>query len=215
MNKKFFSLIHGDAVHIAPETKIIPADQFSKLIDGNEIIEKVQEDAKKHRIEVLSEIEKLKEQAQQEGYEAGFQKWSEKIAELETEIQEVHQEISKLVIPVALKAAKKIVGREVELSPDVILDIVMNNLKAVAQHKKITIYINRRDQEILETNRSKLKEIFESLEILSIRERSDIQPGGCVIETEGGIINAQLENQWHILETAFEKMKSKSIANKL
>jgi type III secretion protein L len=38
--------------------------------------------------------------------------------------------------------------------------------------------------------------------VLSLRDRSDIQPGGCIIETEGGIINAQLENQWRVLENA-------------
>lgn len=212
MSKKFFSLIHGSAVHIAPETKIIPAEEFSALMNASEIIDNVKEDAKKYQLEVSSESEIIKERAQKEGYEAGFQEWVEKIAQLETEIQEVRQEVSKLVIPVALKAAKKIVGREIELSRDVIVDIVLSNLKAVAQHKKITIYINRKDQEALEAHRPRLKQIFESLEILSIRERSDIEPGGCIIETEGGIINAQLENQWHILETAFAKMQLKAAA---
>ena len=51
----------------------------------------------------------------------------------------------------------------------------------------------------------KIKKIFERLENLSIQERDDIEPGGCIIETEAGIINAQLENQWRSLEIAFDE----------
>src|SRR5262249_15045025 len=122
-------------------------------------------------------------------------------------------ELEKTLIPVALKAAKKIVGREIELSEDTIVDIVSNLLKSVSQHKKITIYVNKKDLDSLEAARPRLKKIFESLEVLSLRERQDITPGGCVIETEAGIINAQLENQWRSLEAAFEKlMKSKEFS---
>ena len=53
-----------------------------------------------------------------------------------------------MIFPVALEAAKKIVGREIEASEDTIVDIVSNSLKAVSTHKKITIYVNRKDLEI-------------------------------------------------------------------
>jgi type III secretion protein L len=136
----------------------------------------------------------------------GYQTWVEHIAKLEEEILKVRDDMEKLLVPVALKAAKKIVGREIELSDDTIVDIVSNSLKSVSQHKKITIYVNKKDLDPLEQSRSRLKEIFESLEVLSLRERSDIARGGCVIETEGGIINAQLENQWSALERAFASL---------
>jgi type III secretion protein L len=111
-----------------------------------------------------------------------------------------------VIVPVALKAAKKILGREIETVDTAIVDIVANSLKAVAQHKKFTIYVNRKDLDVLEANRPALKKVLENPEAFSLRERADIQPGGCIIETEGGIINAQLENQWRILEQAFESL---------
>lgn len=211
MSQKFFSLIQANEVHAAPKKKIIKADDFSKLLEAFQLLETVKKDAEKYRIEVASESEKLKEAAQKEGFEEGFKQWAEHIANLEAEILKVRQDVEKRIIPVALKAAKKIVGREIELSETVIVDIVSANIKAVAQHKKITIYVNKKDLDTLEKNRNKLRELFESLESLSIRERADIVQGGCVIETEGGIINAKLENQWGILEQAFEMlMKDKS-----
>jgi type III secretion protein L len=210
---KFFTLIHGESVHVAPQTKVIPAEAFSTSLDAIEVLDKVKKDAEQYRLEVAAECEKLKEQAQREGFEEGFKKWMDTIARLEEEIAKVRGDMEKVLVPVALKASKKIVGREIEQSPSAIVDIVSNTLKAVSQHKQITIYVNKKDIDALETNRSRIKQLFESLEVLSIRERADITPGGCIIETEAGIINAQLDNQWRILENAFEKLLKKEVTS--
>lgn len=205
--KKLFSFIHGETAHVAPSTKVLPAEEFSTLKTAKELLDHAVSDAEQYKKEVVSEIEKLKEIAQREGFEEGFKKWTEQIAMLEEEVKKVRQDMEKMVLPIALKAAQKIVSKELELSQNAIVDIVTANLKAVSQHKQVAIYVNKAELNALETARPKLKDLFEGLESLSIRERADIQPGGCVIETEGGIINAQIENRWRILENAFEKMK--------
>lgn len=211
MSKKIFSLIYGDRIQTAPQTKILPAEEFSTLLTAQEVFLKIQEDAKRYKREVVEECEKLKEEAQLEGFNAGFTKWTAYIAQLEDQIHKVRSELEKMVIPVALKAAKKIIGREVELNADTVVDIVANNLKAVSQHKKITIFVNRKDLSVVEANRPRLKALFENLEALSIRDRSDVNQGGCIIETEGGIINAQIDQLWLALEKAFDAiMKNKS-----
>lgn len=207
MKNKIFTFIHGETVHIAPKQKVIKEQDYSVTVEAIEVLKKVKEDAEKYKIEVATECEKLKEQAQHEGFEEGFKKWVEHIAKLEAEIQKVREDVSKTVVPVALKAAKKIVAHELEASPDTVVDIVANCLKAVAQHKRVIIYVSKKDYEIVEKNKNRIKDLFENLESLSIRARNDVEPGGCVIETEGGIINAQLENQWMVLERAFESMK--------
>lgn len=206
MTRKFFSLIYGDKNKISANQHIIPAEAVGQLLDAEEVLSKVKSDAERYKLEVAQECEKLKESAQAAGFAEGYQKWTDQIAELEQEIVKVRQDLQKMLIPVALKAAKKIVGREIELSEDAIVDIVSNSLKSVSQHKKITVFVNKRDLETLERGRPRLKEIFENLEVLSLRERGDIIRGGCVIETEVGIINAQLENQWSALERAFSSL---------
>ncbi len=199
-------MIYGDQNQISANSRIVPAEAISQLMDAAEVLDRVKSDAERYKLDVAKECEKLKENAQAAGFADGYQTWAEHVAKLEQEIINVRVEMEKLLIPVALKAAKKIVGREIELSDDTIVDIVSNSLKSVSQHKKITIYVNKKDLDPLEQSRSRLKEIFESLEILSLRERADIARGGCIIETEGGIINAQLENQWSALERAFASL---------
>lgn len=206
MSNEFFSLIHGDKVHLAPNKKVIPAEELQTLLEAKGVLEKVKEDAVTYREEVAKECETLKEQAQKEGYEAGFQEWAEHILTFQKQIDSIRHEYVKMLAPVTLKATQKIVGKAFEISDDLIYKIVENALKPVLQHKQITIYVNRDDVQFLEEHREDIKSIFESIEVLSIRERDDVTKGGCVIETEGGIINARLENQWAVLEKAFEKL---------
>lgn len=206
MSKKIFSLIYGEPNKIFPNSRIIPAKEISEMMDAKEVLAKVKTDAEQYKLDVAKECEELKERAEKEGYEEGYQKWGDQIAALETEIKKVREDLEKMLIPVALKAAKKIVGKELEMREETIVDIVSTSLKAVSQHKKITIYVNKKDLDTLEKNRNRLKDLFESLEVLSIRERPDVVRGGCIIETEMGIINAQLENQWSALERAFSKL---------
>ncbi|MDB2614257.1 FliH/SctL family protein [Chlamydiales bacterium] len=210
MNKKnpnLLTLISGDQIHLSPEKKVIDGDLFSTLLDGEEIIKKVKDETKQYKIKISNECEALKDQAEIEGFKAGFEKWIEKINELEERIDLVQENIEKVIVPVALQAAKKIVVRVIELDREVILDIVQAHLKAVAQHKKVTLWVSPGDLEILSKKKQELKEKFEGLEVFNVRPREDLTPGGCIIETESGIINATFENQWAIIENAFERMK--------
>ncbi len=204
--KKFFTLLYGQNVHVSPGSKVIPAKVFSKALTAAEVLAHAQEEVDRYRQEVAEECEKLKIQAQQEGFQEGFAKWAGHVAELEAEMANVNRATEKMIIPVALKAARKIVGREIELSEKAIVDIVATKLKAVKQSKQVVVYVCPQDLNKLEASRKELMQVFEKLETLSIRPSDDVKPGGCIIETEAGIINAQLEKQWEILENAFQSM---------
>lgn len=206
---KFFSLISGKEVRIAPGKKIVPAKEFSTLEDANEILKTVKGEAAAFKQETAVEAEKTKELAFQEGFQEGLVSLNKHLFALDKELKHLREDIQKKILPLSLKAARKIIGEELRLHPDRIVDIVLTSLKPVTQHRKITIYVNKADLPMIEENRGKIKKIFEHLESFSIQERGDIEPGGCMIETEAGIINAQLENQWRALESAFESFMKK------
>ena len=211
---KFFSLIDGRSITIAPGTKRLPAEGFATLLSSTELLETVKNDAENYRKQVAGECEELKKKAEMEGFQAGFDQWTQMVAYLEKEVEKVRSELQKVVMPVAVKAAKKIVAAELQANPQAILDIVASTLKTVAQHKRIVLYVSKQDFELVEGAKSKLKPIFEELESLSIREREDIEPGGCIIETEVGIINARLQDRWRTLETALEHLVSAILQEK-
>ena len=209
MSRKFFSLISGAEVRIVAGEKIVPAEEFSTAKSANEILKTVKAESFAYRQEVAKEGEKTKELAFAEGFQEGLIALNKHLFALDEELKHLREDVQKRILPLALKAARKIIGEELRLHPDRIVDIVLTSLKPVTQHKKIVIYVNKADLDALEANKGKIRTIFEHLESLSVQERSDIEPGGCMIETEAGIINAQLENQWRALEAAFESFMKK------
>ena len=206
---KYFSLLSGEEVRPVPGHKIIPSEEFSTLKDAAEILEVVKREAEEFKRDTLVEAEKIKALAFEEGFQDALTSLNKHILLLDDALQQVREDVQKRILPIALKAARKIMGEELKMHPERIVDIVMTSLKPVTQHRKITIYVNRADLEHVESAKPTIKKMFERLENLSIQERADIEPGGCIIETEAGIINAQLENQWRALETAFESFAKK------
>lgn len=201
---KFFTLIKQDAIHMAPgKKKTIPAEEFSKLLEADSILKQTKEEEIVYRQEVSKECEILKEQAELVGFEEGLKRWNTQLELLDHEIKNVRQEIEDAMVPLALTAIKKIIGRELKTEPKTVVDIISTALKAVRQHKKIKIIINPTDHNTVEIARPQLKDLFENLDSLTIVPREDIQEGSCIIESEAGIINAQLDSQLKALENAF------------
>lgn len=205
---KLFSMIDGRTITLAPGKKRLPAEAFSTLLSCTDLLETTKKDAEQYRKQITAECEEIKTHAETEGFQAGFDQWTQTIAYLEKEIAKVKEELQKVVMPVAIKAAKKIVAAELEVNPKVVLDIVSSTLKSISQHKRIVLYVSKQDFDFIESSKSQLKSIFEELESLSIREREDLEPGGCVVESEVGIVNARLKDRWRTLETALEHIAS-------
>lgn len=201
---KFFSLIFSGEIHRAENEKILPADQFSTLVEAKEVLEKAKEDIKIYLTRNKEECQKAFEKAQEAGFNKGLTEFNKQILHYEQKIKQMEHELQKMVLPLVLKAAKKIVGRELDTSPGTIIDIVRQTLKPVMQSHHIKIYVNKKDKELLENQKQEIKTSLEQVQTFAIETRNDVERGGCIIETEAGIINASLENQWRALESAFE-----------
>lgn len=201
---KYFSLIYSGEIHKGSEEKVIPSEEFSELLKAVSVLEKAKKDVKLYLDNNKEECAKLLKKAEDAGFNQGLTEFNKQILHYEERIKQMEHDLQKTVLPLALKAAKKIVGRELESNPETIVDIVRQTLKPVTQNHHIRIFVSKQDKEILEKKKKDLKAILEHVQTFMIEEREDVTPGGCIIETEAGIINASLENQWRALESAFE-----------
>lgn len=206
---KYFSLIYSGDIHKKQQDKFIPSKEFSELLNAFEVLNKAKEDIEVYLEENKKECQKHLEKAKEAGFNQGLTQFNKQILHYQQKMRQIDHDLQKLVLPLALKAAKKIVGTELKLSPETIVEIVRQNLKAVTQNHHIKIYVNRKDYENLEKKKKEIKNILDHVQTFTIEEREDVSSGGCIIETEAGIINASLENQWRALEAAFEAFLKK------
>lgn len=84
---KFLSLLYGDTVSIAPGKKVIPAAEFSKLCEAEELIAQIREEHKKFQEEAQKRAEEEKELARKEGFQKGLDEWAEQLANFEKALE--------------------------------------------------------------------------------------------------------------------------------
>lgn len=145
------------------------------------------------------------EEAREEGYKEGFAKVNEIIQDLTIKKREALAQAEADMIRLSIRVAARIIGRELRQHPDTIADIVTQAIQTVRSQTKITIRVNPDDLEHLVRNREQLLNRVGQSKIIDFQSDSKVQPGGCIIDSEAGVVNAQLKTQLEVMEKVLLK----------
>ncbi|SPN73938.1 type III secretion system protein,type III secretion apparatus protein, HrpE/YscL family,Flagellar assembly protein FliH [Chlamydia serpentis] len=199
---KFFSLIFKND-DISPNKKVLSPEAFSAFLDAKELLETTKADSKAYLAQTEEECIHIRQEAKEQGLKEGAESWSQQIAFLQEETKNLRTKVREALVPLAIASVKKIIGKELETHPETIVSIISQALKDLTQNKNILIHVNPKDLPLVEKSRPEFKKIVEYADALILTAKSDVAPGGCIIETEAGIVNAQLDVQLDALEKAF------------
>ncbi len=136
----------------------------------------------------------------QQGYEEAIQHHRQMIERLSNENSEKFQYFEGDLVRLALRVAERVIVAQFEKDPNTITRIVANALGAVRHQREIYIRVNPQDFEIVKKNRSYLLEQLSRAREIDIRPDPEISRGGCLIESEAGVIEASIEKQLQNLE---------------
>src|SRR5271156_6554319 len=107
----FVTLLTEGTIRPAGGKKVIPAAEFSQLLEAKQLLEKAAQDGELYRKQMAEEAETQRQRAIQDGFEEGMAKWADQIAIMEKTLENKQQEMTASVARVALILAKKIVGK--------------------------------------------------------------------------------------------------------
>jgi flagellar biosynthesis/type III secretory pathway protein FliH len=102
----------------------------------------------------------------------------------------------------AVRIAEKILGRELALSPEAVVDIARQALTAAGTARQVTIRCHPDDLAALERGRPRLLERASRAQVLQLRADPNVHRGGCIVETELATIDARLSTQLDAVERA-------------
>ena len=205
-SRKLFSLLYNDDVYLSPGKRVLSPSEYTDTLSAEELIKAMNEELARKKIEDAEETEAQRRASVDAGFNEGLQKWAVQLAEFEKSLQLIKAATEKNIIPVAIKAAEKIIGKKLVEEPEIFIDIVKQSLKAVAQHRRFTLYISPKELSLFEDSKSSLRQVIDQPDSFSIIPREGVPAGQCIIETESGIINVNLEELWKALETAFQQL---------
>ncbi len=188
---------------------------FEAKKEAERIINRAQEKADNILTKAKTELEKITEEAHKqgvnEGKEKGIKSGEEVIKRALAEIQnvlieakhkreEIIQTNQEMIIDLALMIAKKIIKTELATNKEAILKNLNQALKKVKNKEKIKVKINPLHLKELGTQKEEFLAQVSGLEEINFEEDQNIEPGGCRIETNFGLIDATISSQLEIIQ---------------
>lgn len=197
-----------DAESLEPvEVRVEP-----QSLEGSDVTpETLLANAREEAARIIEQAEKDKEMIEQAAREKGMQFVQNTVqSEVESQVREMRANLTETIekissmaeelsagaevqlVELAIEIAKKIVIREVTIDREIALALAKVSLKRLNSRTAAQVRLSPDDFAFVQTNREKL-EFHGSLEI--VEDRS-ITPGGCLIHTDTGDIDARIESQF-------------------
>ena len=142
-----------------------------------------------------------RETAYREGSETALCEWNTLLLEARDRRDQALVSVERDLLRLSVKIAEKILGRELKSDREAIIDIVANALRQARRNEMITVRVNPADLPVIEEHGQRLERAGRE-QFLDIVPDPRVAAGGCVIESESGAIDAQLETQLRVLERA-------------
>jgi type III secretion protein L len=213
----------GDTGDISPDAgftdgplvrhaSIIRSDVAEAKSEAQAIRERAESEAAEIRRQALAEAEQVKKRAHDEGYKAGRDQGVAELAEIVAHASQRLEQIEAQAVPqlrdLALTIARKILGRELEFHPEAVVDVVKQALAEKArQRREIVLRVNPEDLATIREHRAELLEVLSRAKEIGVREDPDVARSGVIIETDAGIIDAQLETQLGVFERVLKEAR--------
>jgi type III secretion protein L len=202
-------IIKGEVgVEPAPERPVVrtarPGVLESGVYDAHQKAKDIIADAEQQAADLLArakeEHEAVVAAAKEAGRQEGLAQITEMLLKAKQERAAIVEGAEPQIVQLALTVAEKIIGHAVQLDEDVILSMAAQAIETVRQQHELVLRVHPDDANLLRNSRKKLLDMLGRTKDIAVREDSEIQRGGCIIETENGTVDAQLRTQLQVLE---------------
>lgn len=184
-----------------PERRLVKREVLDRVQHAQQALEDAEQEAAQIIADAQARAEQLHQEAHKQGIEQGQREALEHLGRARAEYDRLLRAQEQDMLDLALGIAQRIINRTVALDPSVIRDVVAQTLEQVRHKRQILVLLNPEDMRRLEPDRAALQGVVEGAS-LYFDEDPQISPGGCVIETESGRIDARLEVQLAAIRAA-------------
>ena len=179
---------------------VLRGDEAEARTTAQEIIAKAHKEAKEIIAAAARKKDEIFKKATEDAKAEVVARASEELARAKMQAGQILASSEKDILELALRVSQKIIGRDLERDPKVVVDIVAGAIENARSAKAFTLKVNPKDGATLRDSRPKLMEAVGRTVDIAIKDDPDIQPGGCIIQTEFGTIDAQLSTQYDMLK---------------
>lgn len=191
-----------------PQGQILSREVLSASDKARRIIgeayakaEEVKLEAEEILKEVNEEMEKARKKGYEEGRQEGLAQYTEEILKLRGEKETFFGKIEPEIIKLTMAAAEKVIGKIVESQKEVVKAVVAQAIEH-SLGDRIVVRVHPEDLKRIKAEEFEFQDKTWQTKQLHFKEDASIRKGGCVVETEVGTIDAQLETQFKAIRKA-------------
>ena len=189
------------ALFSPPERRLIKREVLARVAHAQDALDQAQREAEQLVEDARHQADALREQARQQGLAQAQRESLELLGRARAEYDRLLRHHEPDMLELALGVAQRIIRRAVSLDEQIIRDVVAQTLEQVRHRRQILVLVHPDDLRRLEPERPALQGLIEGAS-LYLEADPQISPGGCVIETESGRIDARLEVQLAAIKSA-------------
>lgn len=178
---------------------VLNAEEYEAKTAGKQILAEAQAKAEEIKAEALRFKEEVFSKARDEAKADVQARAAEELARAKIQAGQILAESEKDVLELALKVAAKIIGRDLERDPALVMEIVANCTEAARSSKAMIIKVHPEDGKLMREKKPRFMELVGRQVDISIRDDAEVDRGGCVIQTEYGTIDGLIRTQLDML----------------
>ena len=99
------------------------------------------------------------------------------------------------ILAFVLDISRQVIKTEVQQNENVLMEIIRNAMRRVTDKENMRIRVAASDAPRIKAAREEVMQIVDGVRTLEIVDDRRVGPGGCVIETNAGTIDAKIETQ--------------------
>ena len=172
-----------------------------RRIDDRNLVSRAQEEA-----------ENIKKSAFEEGYRKGLEQSAADLENFRSELsnfmnakKDVFEYIAPDILEISVDIAKKIIKKEVESDPQVLINTIIDVLKTVSKSEpKINIRVKPQAVQFIKDTLPNITYQYGIDAKINIVSDPSIEDGGCIFQTNNGIVDASIDTQLEIIKKALE-----------
>lgn len=195
-----FVEIKSEHLQLAPGQRILRSKDYQSYLSAQALVDA----ARAQAAEIVQEAHSVYEQQRELGWQAGMEQARREQAVLihqtQLQCQGYYRTVEQQMSEVVLQAVRKILHDYDQVA--LTLKVVREALSLVSNQKQVTVRVNPEQVAAVREQIAKVHKDFPEIGYLEISADARLDQGGCILETEVGIIDASLDGQLEALSRA-------------
>lgn len=202
---------------IHKQRQLLEEEQKKAELESQKIMDDARAEAERILAEAQGKVQEIEEEARKKGEEEGQEKGYETgKREVERLINHLHAIINKMIerrngiieeseaqlVQLVLQIAAKIIKLISEKQRNVVITNIVQALKKLKARADVIIRVNITDLKITTSHAEDFIKRVERVNNVVVMEDSTVDPGGAIIETDFGQIDARISSQLKKIEDA-------------